>query len=89
MSNFPPISPTCPLKTQELWVESKESALYNGMVSPWNDFSIRAALWYQVPTPGHISTELISYFPRNYGSKLCTNMTRVHTCQIWVTFDDV
>ena len=24
-----------------------ESALYNGMVSPWTNFSIRAALWYQ------------------------------------------
>ena len=23
------------------------SALYNGMVSPWNDFAIRAAMWYQ------------------------------------------
>ena len=24
-----------------------ESALFNGMVSPWTNFSIRAALWYQ------------------------------------------
>lgn len=43
--NVPPVN--TPIPSPNAANANVESSLYNGMVSPWSNFSIKAALWYQ------------------------------------------
>eukprot|EP00039_Didymoeca_costata_P030232 m.28504 g.28504 ORF g.28504 m.28504 type:complete len:580 (+) comp8006_c0_seq3:35-1774(+) len=55
---------------------NEPSVLYNGMVSPWNNFSIKAAMWYQgeanadqaCQDNGTSHTDAIEYYSVAYGA---------------------